>query len=263
MTFKRPRDIKLTEMAQWVDTNAYLEDRDNDKFVEYLYHIAYMKAERSNLFSDYTQYDDFALFCVSKFFIRYSNKSESPVKSVINYFKTVRDYWRAEYIREFCCGDADLNVADFNLGDFSDYLIDASSEYDTTSYSLLCFRAADIIKKYLLKIPRKKNSSEWSNIYTSCLLTLENRIKVAADLCRNLDINKDAQQVNRIVRNLKKLPPVLYHLSESYSTYISVLVNESIHALASELTTEIHHNVSVSNCLRNLVTAAYNCEDNN
>lgn len=263
MTFKRPQGIKFTDMAKWVDSCAYSPDRDNNKFVEYLYHIAYIKAEKAALFTDYTQYDDFALFCVSKFLIRYSNTVEAPVKSIVNYLKTVLSYWKAEYVREFCCGDADLSIADFNLSDFDDYLIDAASEFDYNSYNYLCFRVADAARKHLQRIPRKKDSAEWDNIYTSCLLTLEKQFKAAVEVYVKARRNKEILHLSRALRELRKLPPVLFHVSEENSTYVSVLVNELIHAISAELTKEAHYPVSPSTCLKNLVKAACNDEDEN
>lgn len=261
MTFTRPHNITLTQMAQWVDANSYNPERDDNKLVEYLYHLIYSRAQQASLFTDYDTYDDFALYCVSKFFIRFANTQEPPVKSVVNYIRTVLQPWKAEYIREFCCGDADLSIADFNASDFSDYLIDVSSEFDYKSYSYTCLNVSHVVRQHLKRIPRNKNSAEWSNIYISCMLTLQDRIKSAAILCDKNLAKENPELINRIIRGLKTKPPILFHIEPEKSAYITVLVNELTHALATELTYTMHTKVSVESCLQSLVKAASNKEE--
>lgn len=261
MIFKRPQKITFTQMAQWVDENSYNPERDDNKLVEYLYFIIYIKSEKCGLFTDHNQYDDFSLFCVSKFLIRFSNKNEPPVKSVVNYLNIVLNPWYSEYVREFCYGSPEAGLADFNLNDFGDYLVDISSEYDYSSYNIDSFNLGLVVRKYLSRIPIKKNSPEWSNICTSCLLTLHDRIKSATTLCNKNIASKDPQLLNRIVRGLKTKPPILFHVEEEKSSYICVLVNEIIHALAVELTHSTHSKVSAATCLQNLVKAANNEEE--
>lgn len=262
MIFNRPHNVTFTQMAQWIDANSYNPERDDNKLVEYLYHIVYIKSEKCGFFTDYEKYDDFALYCISKFLIRFSNKQESPVKSVLNYLKIVLEPWHAEYVREFCYGSPDVDIADFNVSDFSDYLVDAASEYDYNSYSCSCLDIGVVARRYLAKIPVKKRSPEWSNICTSCLLTLHDRIKSANCLSGKNIASDDPQLLNRIIRGLKTKPPILFHIGEEDAAYVSVLVNEIIHALAVELTYRTHSKVSVTTCLQNLVKAANNDEDN-
>lgn len=256
MTFNST-NLTITQMAQWVDQNISNPERDNNKLVEYVYHISYIKSKRAGIFSDYEAYDDFALFCVSKFLIRISNQQEAPVKSVTNYLKTVLEPWRAEYIREYCSGSADAEVYDFNLCDFGDYLIDCSSQQEYNSFDFYCLKISDVVIQHLKTIPRKRNSAEWSNICASCLLTLQDRITTASKLCTTSK-GKDS---SGIIRQLKLKPPVLFHLDESFSTYVSVLVNECIHAISVEINRSTFYNVSPSSCLKNLVKAASNDED--
>ena len=263
MTFIRPLNVTLTEMAQWVDANYYLDNVDSNKLVEYLYHLVYSKAQRLSYFNNFEQYDDFSLYCVSKLLIRFNNKKEQPVKSVVNYIRTAIEPWKADYIREFCCGSSEISTADFNLCDFSDYLIDETSELDYSAYNFFSLNITDVIRNHLIHIPVRKNSAEWANIYTSCLLTFYDRIRSASVLCSKHLASEDPQLVNRIIRGLKTKPAILYHLDDSMQPYISVLVNECIHALSAELTRVTYSKVSVSDCLKNLVKAANNEEEDN
>ena len=260
MTFSRPKDVTLTNMAQWVDS-IDLSDYDQDKLVEYLYHLSLYNAQQLALYRDDDTYDDFALFCVSKLMVRLTNKNIQPVKSVVNYIKTVLNPWYAEYVRCFCCGSADLQLQDFDISDFADYLVDASSSYDYNAYEVGCFSISEAIRKHMLQLPRKKHSEEWSNIYLSCLLTLQDRLNAANTLCENSVVKDDTQLISRMIRSLKTRPPVLFHIPDEWSNYVSVIVNEIIHLLSAELTYSTNTYVTPSTCLKNLIVAANNQED--
>ena len=262
MIFKPIHDVTLTEMAQWIDSNSYNSVKDDNKLVEYLYHIVDVKAKQCGFFTDPEKYDDFAIYCVSKFLIRFANTDKPPVKSVLNYLQTVINLWYAEYVREFCSGSADASISDFDINDFSDYLIDSASEYDYINYGYFDSTISKVVTKYLSRIPIKKNSPEWSNICISCFLTLIDRINYASEICERMAILENSHLVNRIIRELKTKPPVIFHIEEEKSAYISVLVNEIIHAITVELTHYLHSKVSISSCLHNLVKAANNQEDN-
>jgi hypothetical protein len=180
-------------------------------------------------------YDDFALYCVSKFYIRFSNKQEAPVKSVVNYLKTVIEPWKAEYIREFCGGNADMNVADFNVSDFSEYLVDIASEQDYNTYDYLCFKSADVVRAHLRKIPRKHNSAEWTNIYISCLLTLIDQMTLTSKQVRAVRAAGNENIYLDIIKENLNKAPILYHLEDTWEDYIRVIVREVRHLLSAQM----------------------------
>lgn len=260
MTFKKSSDTSLTEMAVWVDS-AEVFSCDKDTLVEYLYHLVLFNAKQRSLFNDQDSYDDFSLFCVSKLLIRLNNTLKEPVKSIVNYIKNVLDPWHAEYVRTFCVGSPELNISDFNVSDFSDYLIDSSSENDYRVYDCFCLKVSDVVQKHLKRIPRKKHSCEWSNIYVSCLLTLQDRIETAANLSENSIVTQDPIFLSRVIRELKTRAPILFHIDESMSGYISVLVNEITHAIAAEISCSVASKITPSECLKHLVIAAANEEE--
>ena len=63
MTFKRPQNITLTQMAQWVDANMHNDLCDEDMLCEYMYHLVYAHSHKHINFKDYEQLDDFCLYC--------------------------------------------------------------------------------------------------------------------------------------------------------------------------------------------------------
>ena len=253
MTFTKPSNVTITQMAQWIDANAS-STCDEQTLCEYIYHIVVLKTHQCSFFKDAEQVDDFAIYCTSRLLSRLRNNT--PVKSVCNYLNTVLSLWRADYLREFCVGYPDCEMADFDITDYGDYLIDASSEQDFYNYWFDCSHITDVIRKYLKQIPMKKCSSEWINIYTSCLLTLQDRLNYAAQHRKETDVC-----TSRFIRQLKTKPPILFHFDETKANYITVLVNEIIHALSVEITKTIHSKVTVSGCMKNLVMAANNDED--
>ena len=244
-------------MAMWVD--AYDSNCSEDTLIEYLYHLVWVNAQKRDYFKDLDVCDDFALYCVTKLYPKYKNKQERTIKSIVNYIKTVIDPWRADYVKDFCGGSAKLEIASFDVHDFGDYLIDVVSEHDYNNfYHYDVLRISDVIYKYLKQIPRKKNSAEWSNICVSCLLTIQDRLNIALNLCSKEMIDEHPQLFNRVIRDLKNRPAVLYHLDESMSAYVSVLVNQLIHAIAAELTAATGTTIAASVCLKNMVIAAAN-----
>lgn len=100
-------------------------------------------------------------------------------------------------------------------------------------------------KRYLQRIPKKKNSCEWLNIYTSCILTFLNqvtlrnknkeRVKMLGEV-----INESPQILNAIYKEERKDGVILYHLGEEFHDYIYVLVNKMRHLVARDLSSTIH-----------------------
>ena len=262
MTYVKPGSLTFTQICQWIDQHGFLKDCDEEKLCEYFYHLSYFRTQQFGYFKDAEQIDDFCLYCVSKLFQRYrSEAGKEPVKSVSNYLKNVISCWRAEYIKLFCIGSDEGEFTDFDPVDYSDYLIDVASERDFHSYATSCTNIADIVRKQLKKIPKAKKSSEWSNIYISCLLTLNDRLSAASKVVTPEFIKSSPQKTDRLVRATRLRSPILYHLNESYSNYIATLVNEITHAIAAEVSYTIHSKVSVGSCMRNLLAAASNEED--
>lgn len=261
MIFKKPTNITYTQMAQWVDAHCYEINCDEDLLCQYLFHLINLRAQQRSYFNDIDTQEDFSLYCTTRLFSRYRRESKGdPIKSCVNYIRTVSDHWRADYIKDFCTGSGEAEIANFDVFDFGDYLIDVSSQQDFNSYNFSCITVSDVLMKHMQKLPIKKHDSEWSNICVSCLLTLKNRINEACKIAANQKI-KDPIKINSLIRSLKLSDPILYRLDDVYSNYILTIVNELTHALSVEISHSIASKVSPSACLRNMVTAANNAEE--
>lgn len=257
MIFKKSTKITYTEMAQWIDLHTNTLDYDKDIMCEYLYHLIYLRAKQLTAFKDPDQLDDFALYCTSRLLIRLKNcsRSKEPIKSIVNYIRNIIDLWKADYIREFCTGSPETEIADFNVVDYSDYLIDVASTRDFFDYSVYSIDPVDVIKKHLNMIPRKIKSAEWSNIYVSCLLTLNDRINAARHIGQ-LSSNNDQMMKSAAIRKLKTRPAILYHLDEQENNYILTLVNQLVHSLSVAVSEDVGYKVSSSDCMIGLIAAA-------
>lgn len=68
MFYKKPDGITYTEMAIWIDNNAYNPECDQIKLYEYLYHLVYMLAVKGRYFNSASDYDNFSLQTASNLF---------------------------------------------------------------------------------------------------------------------------------------------------------------------------------------------------
>lgn len=263
MTFTKPANITYTQMAQWVDAYATTPDCNEELLCQYLYHIVCTHAQQFKLCQSYEQLDDFALYCATRLFSKFRTPSKNPtsIKSITNYVKSVISVWKADYVREFCTGSPDGVLADFDPLDFGDYLVDATTVYNSNMFYTDTLKVAHVVRRHLQNIPRKRNSPEWTNIYISCLLTLEDRMKEAQKLNTAQLAIKQPRLVNMMIRSLRRNKPILFHVPENKANYITTLVNELTHAIAVEISYTMGSKVSVSACLRNMVIAASNEEE--
>lgn len=273
MTYTKPNDIRYVDCCIWIDENAYSENCDETKLYEYLYHLSLMFARKGSYFTSIDDYDQFALFAASRLFMRLRNPKQWEVKedgqpklpiikSILNYIKKVIYPYKADFDKLFGISTKELptiSIDSFNLGA---YLVDTSSTYDHLAYSFNALELTRMIRLHLQKIPYKKNSPEWINIYISCMLTLLDSITfskkyiIKYEECKR---NKD-ELIDKIYTELRYNKPILYHLDKSMANYISVLVTEIRHSLAAELSWESQYYISPESVSKELLEQAFNEE---
>lgn len=252
-------------MAMWIDENYSEDSCDDVKLYEYLYHLLYMIAHQHNYFKTLDQYDDYALQGASKLFLRLKDKRQfgetpilKPIKSILNYIKTISypykvDFEQTTYIET----SQETLILHSDTLSLSNYIAEESDIFDKIDFQESLDSIDLIVKDYLKKIPYNKNTAEFKNIYISCMLTLLNSITVAAE-----NINKISNQLNildstltRIYKKSRYEDPILYHLPNSMSNYIRVLVRELEHAVAKELSTATHSQISSETSIKNLIAS--------
>ena len=60
MIYKKPKGVKYTDMAIYIDNHIYSEDCDDDLVFQYLYHLVNMFAYKHKFFNRAEYYDDFS-----------------------------------------------------------------------------------------------------------------------------------------------------------------------------------------------------------
>ncbi len=261
MTFYKPPKLTYTELCIWIDNNMYNEDCDEAKLYEYIYHIVYMLARKNSYFSAAHYYDEFALSSASRLFIRIKDTRLTKLKSILNYIKTVIYPYKVDFEKEVYVENPEdstfIYTDSYCLGT---NLLDEIDLFDKLDFKYTLDSISVIIKNYLNKIPHKKNSSEWINIYTSCLLTFLSSLNVETSIKLDKQDITD-KELHSLYLASEKQEPILYHLDKSYSNYIKILVNELKGLIAKDLSIEQHSQISSETALKSIIIASMDSED--
>lgn len=251
MTYNKPSNMSYTEIAKWVDDNAYLPDVNEMQLYKYLYLLSDMLAKRYGYFTNAELYDLFALFSASRLTMRLrgnvqqiipnsdgSIKSTEKVKSILNYIKKVIYPYKVDFENEYVMKPVE-GVEIISLGriDIGESLSERNDVFDMFELHDTLQNSATLIQSFLGRIPRSRNSAEWHNIYISCMLTLIDQMTLTPSQIasiRRLPENRYLAIEELLKENLNR-SPVLYHLDESMNNYIKVLVREIRHLLAAEM----------------------------
>ncbi|MBO5712265.1 MAG: hypothetical protein J6R47_05440 [Acholeplasmatales bacterium] len=261
MTFYKPLKISYTDMCIWIDDNMYKEDCDEAKLYEYLYHIINMFARKNSYFRSEACYDEFALSSASRLFMRIKDSRLTEIKSILNYIKTIIYPYKVDFEKDVYAESPQDNA--FIYTDsycLSTSLLDEIDLFDKIDFKYTLDDICTIIKRYLSKIPYKKNSSEWLNIYTSCLLTFLASIKFESKIKLTKQDITD-KELHSLYLASQQQDVVLYHLDRSYSNYIKILVNELKSLIAKELSIEQHSQISSENALKSIIIASMESEE--
>lgn len=248
MTFKKPKNISYTEMAIWIDENAYLPDCDDSKLFEYLYHLVEMLAYKRAFFKSTATYDEFSIITATRIYYRLRNKDQfvlledgtpklTQVKSILNYIKKTIYLLKVKYEQEaysqvnpYTLEDQEKN-AEIQANILIDNYKSSKKQLTQVEVDDYISSISKIIRDFLKKIPHKNNSDEFLNIYTSCLLsflnliTLSNKNKKRFKSFLRAHVLND-NYINSLYKEEQANYIILYHLDESMYDYINILVNE-------------------------------------
>ena len=251
MTYDKPADMSYTDIAKWVDENAYLDNVDEMLLYKYLYLLTDMLAKRYGYFTNSELYDTFALFSASRLTMRLRGnaqkiilnaegveKNNEKIKSILNYLKRVIYPYKSDFESEYVMKPVE-GVEIISLGriDIGESLSDHNDVFDMFELHNTLQNSITIIRSYLGKLPRSKNSAEWTNLYISCLLTLIDQMTLSPSQLNSIRrVPKNRQMaIEELLKENLRRPPILYHLDEGLSDYITVLVREIRHLLAAEM----------------------------
>ena len=257
MLFNRPKNLKYTTMSIYIDEHIYTNDCDDALVFEYLYHIVNMLAFKNKFFSTAEYYENFAIYCATNYFLRLKNKKQfelnedgtpkmSKIKSILNFIKKTINFRRMAFQQEFFCQSISKDEVDLDIGyTFANKLSESIDALSVVEFTSCLGDICKTAKKFIEKVPHKKDSAEWDNIYLSCILTFLNQITLNnKDEIKVQNLHCKSSDKLNIISNVYLSNSVdsviLYHLPENMKDYIMILTNEMKHAISKDLSFQLH-----------------------
>lgn len=259
MFYKKPKDVRYTDMAIWIDENAHLPDCDDEKLFEYLYLILVMLAMQNRDFKTDRQYDDFGIFGATYMYFRYLTKrkkieqqedlEEEPfkyrIKGCLNYIKSILPYIRILFQKETIENykskkerdEEELNKENYI---FSDELSQIVDEIALCDFRMYLDDIPKTARNFMRTLPIKKNSFEWENLYISVLLTLINQMTLTKKLKELLfsqkgTKNKHPEFIHNCYEQMRQNQVILYRTDPSKENYIRTIVREIRHVISRDV----------------------------
>ena len=268
MTFKKPSDMKYTDMCIYIDKHVYEEDRDDNLIFEYLYHISMMLAYKSKYFNCTKYYDDFAIYAAGKLFLRLINPKQfdtntdtglpklTKIKSILNYAKTKIYPLKVEFEQEnyYQNGPSDAVIEDLELQySYKDALSESVDDLTRCDFNMYLMDLPKIAREFLKRLPYKPDTAIWNNIYTSCMLTILNSITFSSKSQDRLDnckqFNYAQSTLEAKLYEYERDDIIVFHLPPEFKSYIRVLVNELRHVFAQNLSSTLDTYFNSNTCI--------------
>ena len=258
MTYRRPKGVKLTDMAIYIDSHIYSNDYDEDKVFIYLYHIvcALSKILFKGEFTNNETCDAFGIYFATVLFFRLTNPKQfeydeegnaklPQVKSILNYIKSaIRLRWNEFKKNNGYCEKAfkEEIAENFNISYFTNSSL---SNIYLSDFKLTTGSICSTCEKFMDSLPFIKDSKERQNVYFSILLTFLSHITPTEGQRNRLksitqDPSRKDYYINNIFTEIRNSNLVLYHLPSSMSSYIIVLTRRFEKIIARELTEILH-----------------------
>lgn len=248
--YTRPKRIKYTMMAQYVD---YLMYREQDEGIPltveevevmymYIYHLAVMLASKRKFFSKFEDYDKFGLWWSSDLWERITNRRQfkveegerqlSRLKSILNYMKITLYGSKVEFQQEEYQEIINSNTSNFNSDLYTERLKNGIQDkyYDGLSneIKLELKNIPQYIKDELNRSSYKYDSILYNNLYISLLMSFVNTVTFRNNFLDKIDnkISKDAltdAYIERLRKQERKDPIILWNVSPDLRDYTTVL----------------------------------------
>ena len=259
-------------MAIWIDENGHKPDCDQQMLFEYLYHLCYILSYKWKYFNTQKDYDEFAIFSAGILFKRYVQQSQlQPVKSSLNYIKKVLRIYKIQFQKEFFQENITRDIQDENVKyniSFEYELQDKCSQLNKVEFLVyLQDIPRTILGSLTNSIPKKKHSSEFTNIYLSCLLTFLDLITPSVQEQKQLDsIQRSDYIYTNLYLQLYKIPdgykPVLYHLDKTYEDYILLLVKRIRASIRNDLKELLYQHFPINDLYQDILEQFQESNDN-
>lgn len=249
MLFTKPKDIRYVDMAIWIDNNMYREDVDDNQLFEYLWHLALMLARKNKYFNKASYYEDFAVYFATDLFFRIKNPKQfddnskmTKIKSILNYMKSTiyprKVSFEQQYYSQIVTPSIDDEDVQYDVQySFADRLSESVDELARVEFNTCLKDINKTVKQYLKTIPYYSDKVTWYNIYLSCMLTIINSITITKreyDRIAALKYKDMSDAIEKVWKNQMD-DIILFHLDDSMSNYIKVLVKRIQKLIAQDL----------------------------
>ncbi len=271
--YKKPTDVTYTQMCIWIDENVYKENCDDNLVFEYLYHISRMLAYKRRFFEKASYYDDFAIFCATRIFMRFRDKKQfeethklKKIKSVLNYTKSILYALKVAFeSEEYAQNYNNFQKEEYcpNI-DFHSSLVSSIDGIKLSNFSSCLNDSLNTVKNFVNKLPHK-DDLELQNIYTSCILSLLNSLVLSnknKEKLQNLKQNDrlKMEHIDKLFKKERDDCVLLYHLDLSMKNYIKVLVNEIRHLISEDLSNLLNEDIESESSIKNILLSSLNMD---
>ena len=245
--FEKTDDLTTTQMCIYIDKNMYSENRNDELIFKYLYQIVKSIAMHRRAFSSKTDYEEFSLMCASELYMRIDSKGPkaTPIKSILNYIKAMFYIYKKNYMDSMSWSVDDKHVVSLS-GENSDVIYNLfDNTYMIETEAALYMDHISRVIKSNINLPYKSDTKIWKSIYLSCLLSILNSLtlsKYHEKLVKDNDFNVNL--LSTIYKRENESSIILYHLPDSYYSYIKIKCNTLKQLIASDLDAILNSNTS-------------------
>lgn len=271
VTFNKPANLKYTDLAIYIDANAYKIKNTGEypgvesKIYEYLYHLIYALSWKANYFRQFEDYDYFACYGAAEVMMAMRKKLVNegkevrgkkviPVKSSLNFVKATLFPLKINY-QKSTFGEIIDPAIHKNTETLKTNLTEAiQQQYRLAPEAVYEETAAEIpgiIRSVIKNTPFRNDKSFCLKLYLSILLTLINDItlptKIYNRMINRLEKQSRLKNTKLIDNNYTKNvgPCLLWHLDESFQGYVRVLTTK-VKTLIAKTFDEIRHSGELS-----------------
>ena len=240
--FKKPENVTYTQMCIWIDNNFGKEDCDYNKAYEYMWLLSYMLAAKQKYFRNELDYEEFSSMLANEVFQRLLDKDKKPIKSVLNYMKSILFFRKCMYDATNRQKIIDPKYDDW---DGLSYIEKSKNIYESNLHNEELYQGIvetleacpSIIKKCIPKL-YKADSVEYKNIYISCLLSMINKVTLPEYYNKKLEEKLDNNSNFDVAKFYTKYLDndiILWHLPKSMYNVIIVILNKVNNLMVDEI----------------------------
>lgn len=272
MLYVKPKDVKYTTMAMYVDEVVKkgkdgLTKEEENKVFEYLYHLSFMLAHKHKYFNSAKYYEDFSVYLATSVMFRllynpklykYDKNGEpelAHIKSCLNYMKSIIYgrkvvFEQETYSQKFSNESLEYEISNSEYL-FSTQIRNTVSEFTAVDIKLYIKDLGKTIKYLLAKSPYKSDRILFKNIYISCLLSMTNSITLSKkdiDNINELYSSSEAKQnyINKVYKNNRDNCVVMYHLDDTMKDYITILVREIYSVVKEDIKSLMNSHIPIN-----------------